>query len=72
MKEIIISTEYIKLGQFLKFAAIIDSGAFAKTFLSENEVLVNGELEDRRGRKLYSGDIIEVCGEEFIVKEDQA
>lgn len=72
MKEIKISTEYIKLGQFLKFATIIDSGAFAKTFLSENEVLVNGELEDRRGRKLYSGDIIEVCGEKFKIKEDQA
>ena len=72
MKEIIINTEFIKLGQFLKFATIIDSGAFAKTFLAENEVFVNGELENRRGRKLYSGDTVEVCGEKYIIKEEQA
>ena len=71
MKDIKISTEFIKLGQFLKFATIIDSGAFAKTFLAENKVFVNGELENRRGRKLYSGDIIEVCGEKYIIKDEQ-
>ena len=48
--------------------AIIDSGAMAKTFLSENEVFVNGEKEERRGRKLYPGYEIKVLKEEFKVE----
>lgn len=68
MKEIKINTEYITLGQFLKYVAIIDSGAMAKTFLSENEVFVNGEKEERRGRKLYPGYEIKVLKEEFKVE----
>lgn len=53
-----ISTEYITLGQFLKFTGIISNGAEAKHYLEEHKVLVNGELENRRGRKLYPGYII--------------
>ncbi|KRL01656.1 S4 domain-containing protein YaaA [Liquorilactobacillus capillatus] len=59
-KEIFLRTEYITLGQFLKIAGIIDSGGQAKWFLQENEIFVNGELETRRGRKLYAGDKVEV------------
>ena len=62
MKEIGISTEYIALGQFLKLSDCIDSGGAAKFFLQENEVTVNGELENRRGRKLYVGDKIDIKG----------
>ncbi|MBP3966896.1 MULTISPECIES: S4 domain-containing protein YaaA [Paenibacillus] len=62
MKEIGISTEYIALGQFLKLSDCIDSGGAAKFFLQENEVLINGEPDDRRGRKLYTGDKIDVKG----------
>lgn len=51
-----ISTEYITLGQLLKEVGIIDTGGMAKWFLAEHEVFVNGELENRRGRKLYPGD----------------
>lgn len=54
-KEIEITTEYITLGQLLKFAGIIRSGALAKEYLVTNEVYVNDELEARRGRKLYKG-----------------
>ena len=54
-KEIEIITEYITLGQLLKFAGIIRSGALAKEYLVTNEVYVNEELEARRGRKLYKG-----------------
>lgn len=68
MKEIKINTEYITLGQMLKFTAIISSGAMAKMFLAETEVIVNGDKEDRRGRKLYPGDIIEVLGQKYQVK----
>lgn len=59
-KEIQIDTEYITLGQFLKLAEIIDSGGMAKWFLSEHEVIVNGEQDQRRGRKLRTGDKIEI------------
>ncbi len=58
-----ISTEYIPLGQFLKLANVVESGGMVKIFLAEFEVYVNGELENRRGRKLYLGDTVEV--EEF-------
>jgi len=56
MKKIKISTPYITLGQFLKFADLISSGGETKFYLTENDVLVNQEVEVRRGRKLYPGD----------------
>lgn len=69
MKKIQITSEYITLGQFLKYVGIIDSGAYAKAFLDENTVLVNNEEENRRGRKLYPGYIVEIDGEKFEVIE---
>ena len=68
MKEVKISTEYIKLGQLLKYIAIIDSGAEAKDFLAENIVKVNEIKEDRRGKKLFDGDIIEVLDNKYVIK----
>lgn len=59
--------EYITLGVLLKIAGIIDTGGQAKFFLSENTVLVNGEKDNRRGRKLYHGDEINVLGKTFLV-----
>ncbi|WP_144061409.1 S4 domain-containing protein YaaA [Bacillus sp. 1NLA3E] len=60
MKEIKIDTEYITLGQFLKLAEVIQSGGMAKWFLSEYEVFINGDQDQRRGRKLYAGDKIKI------------
>ncbi|WP_028784483.1 S4 domain-containing protein YaaA [Thalassobacillus devorans] len=57
-----ISTEYIQLGQFLKLANIVESGGMVKIFLAEYEVYVNDTLEDRRGRKLYPGDVVAIPG----------
>lgn len=57
-KEIKIETEYITLGQFLKLAEVIDSGGMGKWFLSEHQIMVNGEQDQRRGRKLRAGDQI--------------
>jgi ribosome-associated protein len=54
--------EMITLGQFLKFADIIDSGGQTKWFLEEHEIKVNGEPENRRGKKLYPGDKVEIMG----------
>ncbi|HEY9577188.1 MAG TPA: S4 domain-containing protein YaaA [Pseudobacillus sp.] len=61
-KKVMIETEYIPLGQFLKLADIIQTGGMAKWFLSEHEVYVNGELDQRRGRKLRAGDRVEIPG----------
>ncbi len=60
MKEIKIDTEYITLGQFLKLAEVIQSGGMAKWFLSEYEVFINGDQDQRRGRKLHAGDKIKI------------
>jgi ribosome-associated protein len=60
--EIGIETEYITLGQLLKMTDTISSGGMAKWFLSEHEVFVNGELEDRRGRKLRAEDTVNIPG----------
>lgn len=54
-----LKTEFITLGQFLKIFNIISSGGEAKFFLQDNFILVNGEKEQRRGRKLYPGYTIE-------------
>ncbi|RXJ02849.1 S4 domain-containing protein YaaA [Anaerobacillus alkaliphilus] len=55
-----ISSEFITLGQLLKEVGIIDTGGMAKWFLSEHEVYLNSELENRRGKKLYNGDVITI------------
>lgn len=67
VSQIAITTEYITLGQFLKFAGIIDLGSEAKLFLQENEVLVDGEVENRRGRKLRGGEVVVVDGRTYEV-----
>lgn len=61
--------EYITLQNVLKISDVIPTGGMAKFFLMDNEVLVNDTLEDRRGRKLYHGDVVKVLGLEIhIVK----
>lgn len=70
MKKITINTEYIKLGQLLKFAGIIENGAMAKDFLAENIVLVNGEQDNRRGRKIYPNDKVSVKNVEIFVEAE--
>ena len=64
-----ITTEFITLQQFLKMNDIISSGGEAKYFLKENEILFNGEKEDRRGRKLYPGDEVKVNGKKYRISE---
>ena len=67
MKKIKIKDEYITLGQFLKFAGCVSSGIDAKRVIKEGLVLVNDEVELRRGKKLRAGDQINFDGEEFII-----
>ena len=65
--EIPIRGEMIRLGQLLKVAGVIDSGAEVKAFLADRSVLVNGEPEDRRGRQLHPGDVITVGDDKLHV-----
>lgn len=67
MNKININEEYINLGQFLKLINIISSGGQAKYFLEEYPVYVNDIIEDRRGRKLYVGDVVLVGDESYLI-----
>lgn len=62
-KNFVIEQDYITLGQFLKGAALISSGGMAKPYLETTSILLNGEKENRRGKKLYPNDKIEVQDE---------
>lgn len=61
--------EFIKLGQALKAAGLVESGAEAKEVITDGLVRVNGETDTRRGRKLYAGDIITFDGEEVKIED---
>ena len=63
MEEIIIDTEFIKLDSLLKYAAVVQTGS-AKFFISEGLVLVDGEVETRRGRKIYDGMTVKVLADD--------
>lgn len=68
MKEIKIKTEYITISQFLKYVDAVPSGGIVKAYLQEGIILVNGEVETRRGRKCYSSDLVEVTnGESYKI-----
>jgi ribosome-associated protein len=58
-----IRDDSIRLGQFLKLANLIDSGADAKSVIADGQVRVNGEIEQRRGRQLRPGDVVELNGQ---------
>lgn len=60
--------DYITLNVLLKLGGLIDTGGMAKAFLANNDVYVNGEPENRRGRKLYRGDEIHVLNQTFLIK----
>ena len=60
--EVAISDGTIRLGQFLKLANLIESGAEAKEVIADGEVSVNGEVDTRRGRQLTVGDVVEIGG----------
>jgi ribosome-associated protein len=65
VRQVAIRGEMIRLGQLLKLAGVVDSGAEIKGFLSAESVLVNGDPETRRGRQLHPGDVIRVGGDEL-------
>lgn len=73
-KTIKIDREFITLGQFLKHVNIISSGGMAKWYLSEHTILLDNEVENRRGKKIYPGSVLEIPdeGTYFIQAESPA
>jgi len=69
MEAIYIKDEFIKLGQALKLAGLVEMGTEAKEVIMEGLVKVNGEVEYQRGKKLYEGFKVEYNGESFVVKK---
>ena len=61
--------EFIKLGQALKAVGAVESGVEAKEVIQEGLVLVNGEIDTRRGRKLYEGDLVEFDGIQIKIEK---
>ena len=67
MIEVKIRDEFIKLGQALKLAGLVDSGVEAKIVVQEGEVKYNGAICTERGKKMYEGDTAEYNGESLII-----
>ena len=67
MKEIKITTEFIKLQDLLKFANLVESGGMAKEFIQEGSVKVNREVCTMRGKKIRPGDTVEFQGQILTV-----
>ncbi|SDM21815.1 RNA-binding S4 domain-containing protein [Allokutzneria albata] len=63
IREVEISDESIRLGQFLKLAGLAEDGVHARALIEDGEVTVNGREETRRGKQLVHGDVIAVLGE---------
>ncbi|MCM1559772.1 MAG: RNA-binding S4 domain-containing protein [Butyrivibrio sp.] len=68
METLHLKDDYIKLGQALKAAGLVESGVDAKYVIQGGEVKVNGQTETQRGKKLVSGDIVEYKGESIRIE----
>lgn len=69
MQSLHLRDEFIKLGQALKATGLVESGVEAKEVIQDGLVQVNGEIDTRRGRKLYAGDIVTYDGEEIKIED---
>ncbi|MBE5961490.1 MAG: RNA-binding S4 domain-containing protein [Lachnospiraceae bacterium] len=67
MEKIVLRDEFIKLGQALKAAGLVESGVEAKEMITEGYVKVNGKVEIQRGKKLYDGDLVEFDGNQIQI-----
>ena len=68
IEKVKISTEFIKLDQFLKWLAVVDSGSQAKQVILDGEVKVNDQVETRRGRKIYPEYKVEIFDKIYVVE----
>ena len=63
-----LENEYITLSQLLKACDVLPTGGMVKAYLADHYVLVNGEKENRRGRKLYSNDVVEIDDKRILIQ----
>lgn len=68
METIYLREDYIKLGQALKAAGLVESGVDAKFVIQDGLVKVNGQVETQRGKKLVAGDVVEFDGETITIE----
>lgn len=72
MKIVKINTLFITLGQFLKLVGLINNGSEAKLFILENDIFVDSEKENRRGRKIYKNMVVQINYEQYqVILEEQ-
>ena len=69
MEEIILRDDFIKLGQAIKTAGLVESGVEAKIVIQDGEVKVNGVVETQRGKKLFGGEVVEYNGSSILIKK---
>ena len=69
MEEIFLRDEFIKLGQAIKAAGLVESGVEAKIVIKDGEVKVNGKVETQRGKKLFSGEVVEYNGSSILINK---
>lgn len=69
METLILRDEFIKLGQALKAVGFVESGVEAKEVIQDGLVFVNGEVDTRRGRKLYEGDVVSFENQTIEIKK---
>ena len=68
MREVVISTEPVELYKILKFEGLASSGGEAKSAIDDGLVLVNGEVETRKRKKIVAGDVIEFAQEKLLIQ----
>ena len=69
MEEIILRDDFIKLGQAIKAAGLVESGVEAKIVIQDGEVKVNGVVETQRAKKLFGGEVVEYNGSSILIKK---
>ena len=69
MEEIVLRDEFIKLGQAIKAAGLVESGVEAKIVIQDGEVKVNGVVETQRGKKLFGGEVVEYNGSSILIEK---
>ena len=69
MEEIILRDDFIKLGQAIKAAGLVESGVEAKIVIQDGEVKVNGVVETQRVKNLFGGEVVEYNGSSILIKK---
>lgn len=65
--QVIVEQLPIRLGQFLKFANLVQDGFEAKIRIQHGEIFLNGKVETQRGKQLVEGDVISYAGQDFLI-----